>query len=378
MVMKSQTYTPKQRVLTAIARNRPDRVPSGENQVDGKLSEQILGRKTLYNMGWRELNAIWNGNRDAVVRDYCTAHVGLLDALAMDYIRVPAVPPKGDYKMPRMTGEYSWVNKQGEEVYFNPDAGNLILKKKYPEMTADQLPDPDKKFEVDPSELEAVRYVVEKRGKTHFIIGRSPIDGTFPWEHTVGMENFLVKMVNGPGFVEKAVDVYVTRSIAYIEALLDAGVDAVMTVDDYCDNRGPIMGPGLFRKYVLPGIRRQVEAAHRRAGLFIKHTDGNVWPILDDLIEAGIDGWHGIQRNIGMDLWLLKKRYGKELCFFGGVNTETIIGGAPDDVRKEVQSAILETEGEGVVLTCSNVLAPGTKMENLLAMRDAIIEYGEI
>ncbi len=77
-------------------------------------------------------------------------------------------------------------------------------------------------------------------------------------------------MVNDPGFVEKAVDVYITRSIAYIEALLDAGVDAVMTVDDYCDNRGPIMGPGLFRKYVLPGIRRQVDAVHRRAGLFMK------------------------------------------------------------------------------------------------------------
>ncbi len=77
-------------------------------------------------MGWRELNAIWNGNRGADVWDYCTAHVGLLDALAMDNIRVPVVLPRADYKMPRMTGEYSWVNKQGEEVYFNPDAGKLI------------------------------------------------------------------------------------------------------------------------------------------------------------------------------------------------------------------------------------------------------------
>ena len=139
-------------------------------------------------------------------------------------------------------------------------------------------------------------------GETHFIVGRSPVDGTFPFQSTVGMEEFLLRMVVEPEFVRRAIDAYVTRSIAYIEAMLDAGCDAIMTTDDYSSNRGPIMGAERFREFILPGIVRQAEAVHARGGYFIKHTDGNVWTILDDLIAAGIDGWHGIQPSIGMDL----------------------------------------------------------------------------
>ena len=58
------------------------------------------------------------------------------------------------------------------------------------------------------------------------------------------------------------------------------------------------MGPELFREFILPGIVRQSEAIHAGGGYFVKHTDGNVWSILDDLAEAEIDGWHSIQPNI--------------------------------------------------------------------------------
>jgi uroporphyrinogen decarboxylase len=191
------------------------------------------------------------------------------------------------------------------------------------------------------------------------------------------MEAFLMKMLTDPDFVKKATEVYVNRSLAYIQAMMEAGVDAIMTVDDYSDNRGPIMGLDLFRKFVLPAIRRQCELTHQLGGFFIKHTDGNLWSILDDLVEIGIDGWHGIQRSIGMDLALLKKRYGKNLCFFGGVNTETLITGRPEDVRAEVRSAIEQAAaGGGLVLTCSNVVPVGATLENYQAMRQAIQDFG--
>jgi uroporphyrinogen decarboxylase len=369
--------TSKERVVAALQHREPDRVPSGENQVDGRLVERVLGRTVLYNMGWKELQAVWNGQRDDVVRDYCRVHVELPGALGMDYVRVPVVPAAREYRPPRMTGEYSWLDEAGEELHFNPESGSLILRSRYPEMSVEDLPDPDAPFKVDPSELEAVREVVRELGATHFIIGRTPVDGTFPWEHTVGMESFLIKMITEPIFVEKAAEVYVNRSIAYIRAMLEEGVDAVMTTDDYSDNRGPIMGLELFKRLVLPGIRRQVEAAHAMGGYFIKHTDGNVWQILDELVEAGIDGWHGIQRNIGMDLDRLKERYGKDLCFFGGVNTETLITGGPEEAREEVRSAIDQAAaGGGLVIACSNVVAPGSRLDSFLAMREAVRDYG--
>jgi uroporphyrinogen decarboxylase len=95
------------------------------------------------------------------------------------------------------------------------------------------------------------------------------------------------------------------------------------------------------------------------------------------LIDNGIDAWHGIQPRIGMDLALLKERFGDKLCFFGGVDCETLIAGTPETVREEVRVAIKHAgPGGGLVVTNSNVIQPGTQLENYYGMRNAIREYG--
>jgi len=276
-----------------------------------------------------------------------------------------------------MTGPYSWLDESGREIHYHPDGGSIATRDHTDELTIDDLPDPDEPTVLDPSELDAVRHVVRELGETHFIVGRSPIDGTFPFQETVGMEGFLMRMVTDPDFVRRAIDAYVGRSIAYIEAMLDAGCNAIMTTDDYSSNRGPVMGPSRFCEFILPGIVRQAEAVHARGGYFIKHTDGNVWSILDMLIEAGVDGWHGIQPSIGMDLRALKERYADVLCFFGGVNCETLVDGTPERARAEVRYAIQHAApGGGLVVTTGNVLQPGTRFENYVAARQATRDYG--
>lgn len=369
--------TSKERVCAALNHKVTDRIPTGENAVDYELVEQILGHPTLYNSRWRERCALWDGRRDEIAVEYGTAHVELVRALEWDYVRVPVVPADRQYRRPEMTGPYSWLDEEGNEIEYFPDTGNIATFVAKEDMTIEDLPDPDKPYVVDPSELDAIRYVVSELGKTHFIIGRSPVDGTFPFQNTVGMENLLIRMITEPEFVKRAVDVYVNRSIAYINAMLDAGCDAVMTTDDYSDNRGPIMGPDRFKTFILPGLVRQVEAVHARDGYFVKHTDGNVWSILDMLVDAGIDGWHGIQPSIGMDLKLLKERYGEKLCFFGGVNCETLVAGTPEQIRTEVKYAVEHAgAGGGLVITCGNVLQPGTLLENYLEARQAVRDYG--
>lgn len=368
---------PKERVLAALHHEEPDRVPTGENDVDYVPSEQILGRPTLYNARWRERQALWHGRRDEIVADYGAALVGLAQALEWDYVRAPIAPRAKDYQPPVMTGPYSWIDDRGRELHYSPDVGNIATAVDTTYMTIEDLPDPAIPYTIDPSELDIIRHVVAELGDTHFVIGRSPIDGTFPFQETVGMQEFLLRMVTEPQFVEQAIEVYVGRSIAYINAMLDAGCDAVMTTDDYSGNQGPFMGPARFRRFILPGIKRQVEAAHARGAYFIKHTDGNVWSILDMLVEAKIDGWHGIQPRIGMDMARLKKRYGDRLCFFGGINCETLIEGTPDEARAEVRYAIQQAApGGGLVITTGNVLQPGTQLANYLAARQATRDYG--
>ena len=368
---------PRDRVIAALNHQEPDRVPTGENAVDYLLVEEILGHGTLYNSRWREVEALWQGRRAEIVADYITVHIDLVKTLGWDYVRVPVVPRDREYTRPVMTGPHSWLDDEGNELRFHPEHGAIITKAEDRGMTLDQLPAPDEDFEVHPSELEAVKAVAAELGGTHFIIGRTPVDGTFPFVETVGMEEYLLRMIKDPGFVKAAMEAYVLRSLKYIEAMLDAGCDAIMTTDDYCDNKGPIMGPKLFEKFILPGIVKQAELTHSKGAYFIKHTDGNTWRIMDMLLEAGIDGWHGIQPSIGMDLAKLNEKYGERLCFFGGVNCETLIDGSPRDVENEVKAALKgAAAGGGLVIASGNVLQPGVKYENYLAGLNTTKRFG--
>ena len=369
---------PRERVIAQLKREEPDMVPMGENHVHNSLVEQVLGREILYNNGYKALNAIWEGRREDVVKSCIEVHTELPLALGWDYVRVSASPKKKEFQQrPYMTSEKSFVDETGQEIFFDPAIGLEMQKNFDREMTIHQLPDVDEEFVVDDSELDAVRGGISKLKKTHFIMARMPVDGTFPYSDTVGVEELLMRMITDPEYVKKAIEVYVKRSIAYINAFMDAGVDAVMTTDDYADNRGTMMGPQRFREFILPGIEKQVAAAHKKGGYFIKHTDGNIWSILDDLVATGIDGWHGIQPSIGMDLKLLKEKYGRKLCFFGGVNCETLIAGSTQDIEREAVHAIrYAAPGGGLVLTSGNGLENSTKLENYKTMMRIREEYG--
>ena len=368
---------PRDRVIAQLKLEESDIVPMGENHVHSKFIEEVLGHEILYSKGFDELNALWDGRRDDVVRSCTDVLTELPKALGWDYVRIPAAPKKKEYKRPKMTSEMSWIDEQGNEFHYNPAVGLEIDQKYNAEMNIDDLPDIDEEFVVDDSEMDYARGVIANLRNTHFIIARLPVDGTLAYKQTVGMEEYLTRMITDPNFIKRASEVYVKRSIAYINAFLDTGVDAIMTTDDYADNRGLMMGFERFITFILPGIEKQVDATHKKGGYFIKHTDGRVWEALDSLVGIGVDGWHGIQPSVGMDFKLLKEKFGKKLCFFGGVNCETLIDGTPRDVEEEARYAIRHAApGGGLVLTSGNGLENGTSMENYRAMMKAREEYG--
>ncbi len=368
---------PKERVIAALNHREPDMVPTGENMIHQTAASEILGREVMYTDAFAQLTHCWDGKRDEFV-DHCSnVMIDLAKTLEHDYIRVPAAPAAKEYKRPKMLGEYDWEDEKGNQFHFNPEIGQQVSPHYNTEMTIDDLPDPDEDFTVDPSELDMIKAVVAEMGDTHFIIGRPPVDGSFAYKMTVGIEEYLMRMILDPDFVKKASEVWVNRSIAYINAFFDAGVDAVMTTDDYADNRGLMMGHERFAELILPGLTRQVKAAHDRGGYFIKHTDGSMWDALDDFVEIGVNGWHGIQSSIGMDLKVLKEKYSGKLCFFGGVNVESLIEGTPESVDQEVKYSIQNgAPGGGLVLASGNSIEKGTSIENYKAMLDARKKYG--
>ncbi len=368
---------PKDRMIAALEHREPDRVPIGEQSIDWEITDRALSVKTLYRAKWRAYTALWEGRRDEIMESTARDLVGLARKFELDFVVVPTVPAKqATYPKPEMLGEYTWRDERGRSWHYSPDSGGHAMAFDFSPITIDDLPDPDAPVTVDTTQFEAIERVVKEIGKTHFVFARVP-DGSFPWEETIGMEAYLERMITDPAFVQRAAAAYTKRSIAAIKAVAATGIDGILTGTDYCDNRGPLMGPRLFHKLVFPYLAATVKAAHDEGLFFVKHTDGDQWAILDDFVEAGVDGWQGIQPRIGMDLKLLKQKYGDKLTFIGGVNCETLTMGTPEEIEEEVKYAIRHAgTGGGLVMCSGNTLMPGTKYENYEAMLAANRKYG--
>lgn len=367
---------PKERIVAALEHREGDRVPIGETGADWEIAERALSHPTLYRSKWKEWVAEWEGRRDEVVESYQRDIVDLARIFDWDFVVVPLMPARRErYAMPEMLGDYMWRDEKGRVWRYSPATGGHPLLVEGPPMGAEDIIVPDT-VKIDESRLETIIHIVKELGGTHFVLGRAP-DGTFPWAETIGMEEYLVRMATDPAFTAKTIEANLKVSLAWIDAICDAGVDGILVATDYCDNRGPLMGPRLFRQYVLPAFRATARAIHAKGKYFVKHTDGNTWSILDEFVAARVDGWQGIQPRIGMDLKLLKEKYAGKLCFFGGVNCETLTLGTPAEVEEEVKYALrYAAPGGGLVLTSGNTLQVGTKWENYQAMRTAAREYG--
>jgi len=358
---------PKSRVIAALDHERSDRVPVGEVGVDYPITERALGRETLYRAKWKEYQAYWEGRRDEIVASYKRDIVDLARKFEWDFVPAPLIPPKkSKYCFPEFFEPFRWREADGSRWAFSPESEGHALCIHYPPMTIADLQDPEP---FDESQLEVAEHIVKELGKTHFVIGRPEEDGSFPYESTIGLTEFLIQLVMDESFVQRAIDVRTKATLDQQNALLEIGCDAVLPGADYCGVNGPMMSPDHFRRFVLPSLTKLCEETHARGKYLIKHTDGNTWKILPMMIEAGIDGWQGIQPSIGMDMAILKEKYGDHICFFGGVDCATLVAGTTDDVRREVRYAIKSAgKNGGLVLVSSNTLMVGVKYENYLTM----------
>jgi len=364
---------PKERVIAALDFTTPDRIPIGETGIDYTITEQALGYPTLYRAKWKEYQALWQGRRDEYVESCKRDIVALARKFEHDFVPVFLAPSR--YKKlpePEFISEYKWRLPDGRVYEFSPQTEGHAFLCDSPAVTLDQLQDISD--DIDESELELVEHVVRELGDTHFILGRIGA-GIFPADK-YRFDFLLMDMIDQPELIHRIIEIETAYTLAVGEAMLDAGCDAITDLSDVAGNRGPYMSPQMFREFIFSPLKAQGDVAHAKDKYYIKHTDGNTWTILDMMIEAGIDGWHGIQPSIGMALPALQERYGGQLCFFGGVDVATLVAGTEQEIEEEVRIAVESTPVEGgLVLASGNTLMVGTRYENYVAMLRAARSY---
>jgi len=333
-----------ERVMTALCLDEPDRVPHFEWEHHPKTVHALTGGGDYYDL-------IEQLDIDAVM----VAPQYRFDELGGDLIR----------------DEWGAVRRRSAEGGAIVDDDRAIIK------TMDDLeqwdpPDPD-----DPFRYSAIQAAVERFGGERAIFLQIR-DVWSPPRDYLGYVQLFMNLIDHPDLVEGIAQKCVAHYIRIVERAAEIGVNVVMSGDDIADNKGPMLSPKMWERIFVPHFQELVDAIHAAGLYYWKHSDGNMYPLLDSIVDAGADGIDPIDPLGGMELSVVKARYGQCVAIKGNVDqVELLTNGPPEDVVEAVKICIRDAGvGGGYVCSSSNCIHSGIDPGLYRVMVEAIHHYG--
>jgi uroporphyrinogen decarboxylase len=229
-----------------------------------------------------------------------------------------------------------------------------------------------------PYRFESLKKLVS-RYKGKYAIGVHLNDVLSIPRNLMGFEELMVAFAAEPELIAGLVDMSVRLNIELAAEVARHGADFVFTGDDYSSGQAPFMSPQTFRELLYPGLKRVVKGFHDSGLPVIKHTDGNIMPLMDMIMDSGIDCLDPIDPLGGMDMAYMKKTYGDKVALKGNVRcATTLVNGTVEEVVRETIGVIrAAASGGGLILSSSNSIHSSVNPANYLAMLGAIKAYGE-
>ncbi|MCK5734101.1 MAG: hypothetical protein KAI38_07935 [Candidatus Latescibacteria bacterium] len=258
-----------------------------------------------------------------------------------------------------------------DEVCFNPLAG----KDRIADIKAHPWPSPKHlDFSHFPQEAE--------HHSDRAVIGVFTWGAYFIASFVRGLEDLMMDFVLRKDYADYLIKTIGEISCAALNTMLESygdGIDIVYMADDYCSQQGPLFSPAAFRQFVTPYLKEVVQIAHQHDKKFLLHCCGAVRPLLPMIIDAGVDMLEPIQiRAEGMDPRGLKKDFGKDLCFYGGVDLQHILcRGTPQQVADEVRrlADILGRDGGYIMGPGHTYIQVDAPLENIMTMYETAHTY---
>ena len=197
------------------------------------------------------------------------------------------------------------------------------------------------------------------------------------WRLT-GMENYMMKLYQDPAFIHRVAALVTKYNLRQLDLLVDAGIDVLIVEDDIATTTTLLISPKHFKEFINPYNRKLVDRAHKLGLKVVRHSDGNLWSIMDTLVDTGYDGLNPLEPQAGMDLKKVKDAWGDDICLLGNIDCQKLLpDGTPEQVEKAVKHAIdVGAKGGGYIVCSSNSLHPGVNSENCMAMFAATKKYG--
>ena len=147
-------------------------------------------------------------------------------------------------------------------------------------------------------------------------------------------------------------------------------IDGVCMCSDYCFNTNPFFSRDMFAEYIAPYLKQSIDACHDMGLLCIKHTDGNIMPILDMMVECGPDAIHSLDPQGGVDLAQVSRAWGDKVALCGNVNCALLQTGTEEECAADVRRALRDgmARGRGYVFCTSNCAYTGLPLERYETM----------
>ena len=340
-----ESMNSQERIFAALQCKQPDRVPVMEFIIDEKVARAAVP-----------------GCRDVA---------DCMDKLDMDAVgcgpifRTIRENPDGSY-----IDEWGVRYKPGSEALAHPLGGHITTIE---DAWAYTPPDPNAHYR-----LEALHGLVKRyKGKRAICFHHR---AAFMWSaYLMGIETILMNFLLCPEMVEIVMDKVLETNMVIVRNAIRAGAEVIILGDDYAHNFGPLMSPAIFGEFIQPRLKKMIDMIHDEDAYCIKHTDGNIYPLLDMIVSAGPDAVNPFEPVAGMELKRVKELIGDRVCLAGNIDCGQLLPhGSEEDVRQAVRQAIADAaDGGGYIVTSSNSIHSSCDPKNFIAMVYAVHEFGE-
>lgn len=320
----SKIWTPAKRAITALTLGKPDEIPTFE--LEFQLSEEFFGYP-IYDSKLHESESHKLSEIELERAAY---------SLADKFARV-----FGDKSAKELGPEFC---SGDEEKDSRPGLDYAIVPVFAPQWYIPDSP---------------VTKAFRKRLREHF--GDTRLfschgDGTYAIPSGEDMYDFVYRIADEPEEVEAEAEQMANNAILQNKRQIEAGVDVLILCSDYCYNSGPFLSPAMFDEFITPYLAKICRSGKEDGAYVIKHTDGNIMPIISSLVEAGPHALHSLDPMAGVDIREVKRLYGDKVALCGNVHCAALQTGTDEEVIASAEYCLkYGGEGGGYIFATSNI-----------------------
>lgn len=333
--------TGRERIIAALKREQPDRVPTMEWVLNPDVTEAI------------------SGDRDQLT---FAKKMGI-DAIAVSL----------NYSREKVDDEHfvdEWgVKRISYDEYPTPVAYPIKDENDFKNF---KVPDPDAEYRFD-----SIKKALKEAEGEVGIVARVKDIFSEPRD-LMGFEEFLMSFYLQPELAAQLMEMCVEHSTRIAHNLKELGVEVVVIGDDIANNTGLLMRPEMYVEQVYPYFKKLVQNLKAEGLYVIKHSDGDLRAVLDELVDSGIDCLDPIDPLGSMDIAYMKKTYGGRIALKGNIDcVETLVEKPLEDVRKETARCIIDASvGGGHIISSSNSIHKGISPRNYEYFLKQVHELG--